>query len=118
MTEELKDKLLKWVGFSFTDVDPGDGGCLITVLVFPDGHRGLYSEEPKLTSSLDACFKWLVPKLYKRKLWFEFLGDGIVGYDFRIMEIAGNKPVSIYQGKAPALALCKAIEQLIDKEQK
>ena len=40
------------------------------------------------TASLDDCFRWLMPKIY----------------------------ANVERNKNPALALCRAIEQIIDKE--
>lgn len=110
--QELNKKLAEWAA--------------IEVLHFNDDkHRhyrfgGEYDiwheDEPDFLHSLDACFKWLVPKLKEMGLTIT-LYFGIesifanIGYpDTDIRE-------SIFLGEAgtPALALCKAIEKLIDE---
>ena len=60
---------------------------------------------PNLTESLDACFKWLAPELTKRIGWSrtKSLLQKWIGY----AEFDYEKDV---------LALCLAIEKLIDKE--
>ena len=63
--------------------------------------------------SLDACFRWLVPKL-----------DSLFGIEFRrLLEPKWAVTLSFYTippiiefGNTPALVLCQAIEKLIDSE--
>ena len=107
--KELNEKLAKWVGFKPCLQD----GC-VELLVFNEGE----SDEAVLiipfTESLDACFKWLVPKLDNTYTYALYFWDG----DW-IAEIHGKgkyaQTDSFNDGtKTPALALCKAIEKLID----
>ncbi len=90
-----------------------------------------YCNLPNFTESLDACFKWLVPKLG----FFKYGG----AHPFRVKLLSGwgdtqgeygveiTNPTHWAEGyntsryavefnKNPALALCLAIEKLIDKE--
>ncbi|KKN53792.1 hypothetical protein LCGC14_0598850 [marine sediment metagenome] len=67
------------------------------------------------TESLDACFKWLVPKAVRllgntdlssdEEAMFKLLG-------FSLKEFWTRRPMPV----SPALALCLAIEKIIDKE--
>ena len=97
MYEELNKKLTKWVGLD-------------------------YFKSRNFTESLDACFKWLVPKLDKLNITC-----GLVAYcdkDDESMKpyyawlASVDKPYDSWFADAgtPALALCLAIEKLIDRE--
>ena len=83
---------------------------------------------PDFTQSLDTCFKWLVPKLREfglldLSLTYSYLelkmgGDDTdkLGFQCRLrLEKFLTEPFRS-QGKTPALALCLAIEKLIDVE--
>jgi len=82
-----------------------------------------YENIPILTNSLDACFKWLVPKL-EEYYAYVLLQDESGGERYWVCEIypdcllsrKGYKALSVEEGETPALALCKAIEKLIDEE--
>lgn len=72
-----------------------------------------------LTQSLDACFKWLVPKFWVCSMTIEEgifavvkVGHPNMGSASQLEEIRDGNPL-----KAFALALCLAIEKLIDKEE-
>lgn len=65
---------------------------------------------PYFTQSLDLCFKWLEPK-------FPLLELHNCQAGFRAEVSLDMKKHYESFNKNPALALCKAIEQLIDKEQ-
>ena len=69
------------------------------------------SEIEWLTQSLDACFRWLVPNHDITCIMFIYTDDDVICK----IEIALSKE---YEGLAdiekPALALCLAIEKLID----
>lgn len=98
--DELNRKLAEWAGFK---LDLWDGKAY---WVTPDGFPG--SSVPDFTHSLDACFKWLVPKL-KGLCYLDFT------YQQELMcEISGDDWLYDAEGETPALALCKAIEKMID----
>ncbi len=69
----------------------------------------------KFPNSLDACFEWLVPKVrVTRHIHFHSF-DGKT--DWRV--VLSNANDTIYgRHNEPALALCLAIEKLIDAEAK
>ena len=105
--QELNEKLARWAGFR-----PVMGQLSVQIWSTPDGvHITRSSDMPDFTSDLNACFKWLVPKLQSMSLRMPATLRG--DYTF-ICDIQGMR----YSGHAqtPALALCRAIEQLIDKE--
>ena len=93
--QKLNEKLARWAGCE-------DG--YITLM----GIRYSY-----FTNSLDACFKWLVPKLDYFCLQREDAGRGFYA-DVSI----GEQYAEYYQGETQPLALCLAVEKLIDEESK
>jgi len=108
MMSELREKLAKWAGFKYGFRYGWDS---------PDGSwcRVL----PYFDESLDACFKWLVPKLtgflYQYTITINNIRDG---WACQLYGHTDNPyiPKRIDEtGETPALALCKAIEKLIDE---
>jgi len=106
--KELNKKLAEWAGF--TDIRQGAERL---VGITPDGKllSGIV-----FTQSLDACFKWLVPKLWVCQY---VLDEGI----FHVWVVSrpskeGKAPprCSALDEFNPALALCLAISELIDGE--
>lgn len=75
---------------------------------------------PNFTSSLDACFRWLTPKIeYVEVVIFcdKERGSGKqgLGYSAQLRDEADNiKGHSPEWYETPSLALCLAIEKLID----
>ena len=76
-------------------------------------------------SDLNACFKWLVPKLKEKSsdvcIYFAISEDDTVWTcEIEISRYKGESRAAIEEtvAETPALALCVAIEQLIDKEAK
>lgn len=100
----LNEKLAKWAGFKYQYKPISYGGP-------PAKRNGWYNdtefleELPGFTRSLDACFKWLVPKLDKAVALYWFHGPE--GWTAKIGAIIQARDDS------PALALCLAIEKLI-----
>ena len=105
--KELNKKLAEWAGLQVW-VMPQTGDEVICV--HPDDPDSCLTVD--FTTSLDACFKWLVPKLKyyhmdnqdKPEHWAMVSIDGVHFRD--------------NYGETPALALCKTIEKMIDKEVK
>ena len=113
---ELNEKLAKWAGFIFVaDVYVKAAYSSEGYWIEPDNLTHTLNL-PDFPHSLDACFKWLVHKLKKDingyaeiTIYEAPLGQwGVYLSDWRYYETA----------KTPALALCKAIEKLIDEEAK
>jgi len=107
MNNELKKKLLEWAGFKY-DIWKG--------WIYPDGEN--FDEPPNLIESLDACFRWLVPKLYEfislPDINFCMPFDENEGCLATIVDDIPGGPLSEAEAKTPALAFCLAVEKLID----
>jgi len=116
MTEqELNKKLAEWVGKDDEEF-----------LWYVD--NVLRREELNFTQSLDACFKWLVPKLDKKvegtNRWITGLditfsygahqGGIICGVQAEVLVKSVHNTICDSISETPALALCLAIEKLID----
>jgi len=75
---------------------------------------------PILTNSLDACFKWLVPKLHAYVLQSFSTGHHLhhasVALPYTNIQDIQTFQANVERTENPALALCKAIEKLIDEE--
>ena len=119
--EELNKKLAEWAGFRPTTLEGWEG-----YYKAPEGVQVAWTCcKPSFTESLDACFKWLVPKLDKDYAYV-LLQDKSGGQHYWVCEIypdclltrKGYQALSGETSKTPALALCKAIEKLIDEEGK
>ena len=67
---------------------------------------------PDFTTDLNAIFKWLVPKLQFCNLFMPLFSHR-AKYKAEVSINAHDKMYSAYDNE-PALALCRAIEQLID----
>ena len=115
--QELNKKLAEWAGFEKREgvkTFRKEGGTLYTEVnvwwLTPKigRYRGEWECLPDFTQSLDACFRWLVPKLENYTL--QLADNGHLAYAFA----KTHRQFGI--GKIPALALCLAIEELIDKE--
>ena len=109
MNEELNRKLAEWAGIKWQPISK--------TWLYPG--KGLSLEPyPNFTESLDACFKWLVPKLGHYSLW-----HGAVRAKMQPPMGEHNAEVWVghYYGyghskESSALAICLAIEKLIDKD--
>ena len=71
---------------------------------------------PQFTSNLNACFKWLVPRVVTMEgilyIGIEFYNWGT---EANVWHNNSNQlPLYSHQDKNPAIALCRAIEKLID----
>ncbi len=102
--QKLNEKLEKWRGFEFNN-----NWSATSPYKAPDGN--ILQEWTPFTDSLDVCFKWLVPKL---KRW-----DAGNCEDKSIYFTCAMQD-TIFPSAASAeslpLALCLAIEKLIDAE--
>ena len=120
--KELNGKLAEWAGFVKREgvkTFKKEGGTLYTETgdwwKTPSvcGYQGEYEFLPNFTQSLDACFKWLVPKLEEWGIASDYTHPQMLGY---IATATLTKPFShqVAHAETPALAFCLAIEQLID----
>lgn len=120
--KELNEKLAKWAGFYTSKYQDTGNGRVFDQWFYPDGLICPNFDLPNFASSLDTCFKWLVPKLKPEVTKFVSITDAITGrYGLGwgchlILEGWGETVAVVDKNFSPALALCKAIEKLIDKE--
>ena len=115
--QELNKKLAEWAGFFYghsrdaLTLEPTQGWY------YPSATSSacMGIELPNFTQSLDACFKWLVPKailkfcqLFKVDIKdaYKYLFQWWIDERFKLNDV-----------EVDALALCLAIEKLIDSQQ-
>ena len=105
--EELDKKLAEWAGIE----QMRNGFFWMTP------SKDMIQGCPNFTQSLDACFKWLVPKLFAVAIHTIWTSIDTV-YKDTYMAVAYRNSDDDYRATelTPALALCKAIEKLIDGE--
>ena len=98
----LNEKLGEWVGF-----EPKGSGY-----VWPDGKFG---KLPPFTTSLDALYQWIVPRLNQVQLRDTNRFEGEWQKAYRAM-VKPPRQQMIYgpTGLDPAMALALAFEKLID----
>ncbi len=101
---ELNKKLAEWAGFEFDD-DWSDDRPYKS----PDGV--ILHNWKHFTESLDTCFKWLVPKVVNGDIHIETY---TTDEETAVTLMRACDTVAWACDKSPALALCKAIERLID----
>ena len=111
--QKLNEKLAEWVGFKeagfgwFNKLGEPDPNTLIQKV-----YRGTLNRSLNFTDSLDACVKWLVPKLKMYEL-NSYNNDGLHSAWVSLSEDGGWEASEC---ETPALALCLAVEKLIDEE--
>jgi len=130
--EELNSKLAEWANEKVScPVCRGNIGAYSTMgncsQCNATGKVSLSDWEvrPDFTHSLDACFKWLVPKLREdyNELMIRFMFGSVtyctISYwGKRYSRKKNFEWLTLAQAsEAPALALCRAIEKLIDAVQ-
>lgn len=106
--EELNRKLAEWAGFDRTTLPSGNQGWL-----YPTQYVEAYGFLPIFTESLDACDKWLIPKLTDNGVQVELWAYCNLRPTCTLHHLDDD---SEYQGEGDSLALafCCAIEKLID----
>jgi len=125
--DELNKKLAEWAGFKEADIKKyyywEIGGERVAKWIEPN--TDYHCKLPNFTQSLDVCFKWLVPKLFTwsiGKNWelqsdFTIKENGIkASVDLHYVDPDKYDQIKPSEAIAetPALALCLAIEKLID----
>jgi len=103
---ELNEKLAKWVGFTKITAEGGWN--------WPDGKRMIHP--PDFCNSLDACFKWLVPKLIEKDCDITIALGANGDIDIYIWTPLGERFEENNQFPDDTLTslLCKAIEKVLD----
>ncbi len=97
---ELNKKIAEWCGIKKQLADKEHP--LRLAWSYPDGTESGYL--PHFTTSLDACFEYIYPKLFRELDAVKLL----ILLSQWVWDI-------VYGNDAPALALCKAVEKLIDR---
>ena len=110
--EGLNRKLAEWAGFK---------SAMGSATLYDYPNRGRCSNLPNFTQSLDACFKWLVPKLDEWGLCLQENEDSDEPTDFMPYAQVSIKRDGkwVHKGvynKNSALALCLAISKVIEQE--
>ena len=103
--KELNKKLAEWAGFHFVEAKWRDtDGCKSTSLICYDSNNSLRTA-PEFTDYIDNCFDYLLDGLIER------YGKVVIHKLLQrwVAEI-------VFDEVYPSLALSKAIEKLIDKE--
>lgn len=108
--QELNEKLAKWAGFTKKEYEVGKPPHQLREYYWLTPKELPVYEIPNFTQSLDTCFLWLEPK-------FPFLVLENYQAGFRIEVSLDMKSKGVACDKSASLALCRAIEKLIDKEQ-
>ncbi len=110
--EELNKKIAEWCGFELIRGDYWKGYIQYSQYwQFPTGRQD--NVLPNFTTSLDACFEYIVPKLLD-KLWVDIQIDKDKVDVWINNGLRGSDVVAHCVDKTPALALCRAVEELID----
>ena len=110
--QELNKKLAEWRGFKYELIVIGDGGSDVGRWTYPDGSICINS--PNLTQSLDALFEWIVPKALRE---IATIHNVRIQKAFEILlRFWSDKRAEVDEPDADALALCLAVEKLIDSE--
>jgi len=117
MTEykELKEKIAKWLGFTLVDTQfysHSFGESEVETWTAPDGHT---CHCPDFLKSLDTCFKHFMPKLRYANIQFV---DRYSGIGPQFSATVSNQFANNYtwSDNIPQIALCRAVEQMIDME--
>jgi len=123
---KLNRKVAKFMGFKY-EYNPTPGAK--HAYCCPDGSLYSFQDYPNFIGSLDACFKWPVPhnKIPIVGIEFRYYPGGTKclityategGFDTVESWVKATSKQADYDGEAfklTPLALCKAIEKLIDK---
>lgn len=107
--DKLNEKLLKFAGFEYRECNPNHPQLKDSPYGmgwFHPSSTTSFHTAPNFPESLDLCFKWLVPKLAKWEIGM--LPNGKI-----YATVLANTMFEGYNDK-PALALCLAIEKVID----
>ncbi len=139
-TQALNKRLAEWAGFTWHKKNEYVHGYLMHGGSWCDGHwdynskcwyEGTDGEEthfdkddpPIFTDSLDACFQWLVPKVAEipnlHIIDYQYIGFSkdidLLRHSWSII-LRDDKADYSASNNNPALALCRAIEELIDEK--
>ena len=129
---ELDKKLAEWAGFKFVSHSKWSKAVALEAgeayYVYPN--NSTHKHLPNFTESLDACEKWLIPKLPMDKIGytisFEYNDDplykggvcwmALLGEYTDPEGMDGSELTYEAEGETMSLAFCRAIEKLIEVE--
>jgi len=129
---ELNEKLARWAGFTFLpykfypNLGKLNDSCWLEPSYTQQSQGHWSFSAPNFTGSLDLCFQWLVPKLRDFGLLeisfhysFSTADDDelVLGFACRLHVEKYLLTLFCAYENTPSLALCKAIEQLMDKQE-
>ena len=116
--DELKEKMAKFAGFVWYDEPCSQEGCSAHCgwrypngdTVYPLGMSGLLN----FPESLDACDKWLMPKLFAFSLHTHWNSCDEVSTFIQADVYKDRRRSFVAKAETASLAFCLAIEKLID----
>ena len=110
--QELNEKIARFTELRDFQIFADHAGNYYRMEFTDPRHSQLYIVCDAFHLSLDACFKWVVPKVK-----FFSLSSDSAGF---VASILHTENLHYYQAEAeaPALAFCLAVEKLIDSEEK
>ena len=117
MNKELNKKLAEWA--EFKDVEIDDLGNLIYWKGSASETKNWgWGKVPRFTESLDGCFKWLVPKLSHIDIIAKPQNNNTIIYVYpdHTSKTYEQTYANFVNTENVALALCLAIEKLIDNQ--
>ena len=110
--QELKEKLLKFAGFTFTEVrSRGNLNLMPHVKRLWKNNLGVACMLPDFTHSLDDCIEFLGPKFEAWEIKYIGYHNGIPKYRATVEYYSEEY---IAYSEFPARAFCRAVEKLID----
>ena len=113
----MNKKLLEFAGFIEADIKKHHYWDWRERLAkWTEPGTGYHVKPPDFTTDLSLCFKWLVPKLYERDYFYELLQWNAGQHKAIISKKTAGWATIVSDAVAgnPALALCSALEKLID----
>ena len=107
METELNEKLARWAGIH-QEHHPFYG------LIWCDADGEIVGFLPDFTISLDYCFKWLVPLIPAVRITSGTVKEGVRYVQAEVFPTDIDDASYYERDGNAALALCKAIEKMID----
>jgi hypothetical protein len=118
VNEKLNKKIAKWCGWKYFPEEDQDRRWLI-----PKPYNVWTWNCPNFTNSMDACVKWVIPKLHSKlfrlSLYTYINLEPLVQIDLAGLTLPEDSPIC-YRGfgETIPIAFCLVVEKLIDSESK
>lgn len=117
--DKLRKKLAEWTGWTYdkgAEHYEGDRYLRYGLWYSPDGNTKGHTHSPNFPESIDTCIKWLVPQALKL-----LAKKGYIPPIMKLFQLWYDELVTLTGDSSntneAALALCLAIEKLIDGKQ-